>query len=375
MFCGLFPPEYSGATKQAISLSKKLRNHGYHIEFLTIQRNNLPQYDEFNGFSVTRIPCGNNPKYQEFRFWYEFLNFARERRADFDIVHSHGANYLNSFVGIVGKLFGWKSLVKSTLAKSDLANIGNSISGYLQKFFLKQVEAYIAISQDLFDEFKTNGFSASKTYLIPNGVDVKRFLPKDPYEKKRLRKKLGLPEEMKIFLTVGVLDQRKNIGWLVEQWQNEKELNDHLLLIVGPQGRLDIDGAYYSHIKSIADHEDVNIFLYDYSENIEVFYQASDYYILASKSEGMPNVILEAMACGLPCLTTPVSGIESLVYQGETGYIYGFDDKENFMKYVREICNIDYQTVSENCTRLIQSQFSFDAIAKKYLELYYKLLS
>lgn len=376
MFCGYFPPDYSGATRQAISLAKELRSLGHYVEFLTVQREMMAKKDVYEDFSVARIPFGSNQNYQEIRFWYEFFSFALKRRNDFDILHSHGANYINSIVGPVGRTFGWKSLVKGTLAQSDLYDVGRNRSGRLQKFFLDRVDAYIAISQDIQQEFQGCGFAPQKIHSVPNGVDTTRFSPASFSEKIEIRQKLGLPLDRKIFLTVGVLDRRKNIGWIVDQWDcNERIKGESFLVVVGPPGRTASDQEYFKALESTFETNRKCMKRFDFNDNIQDFYRASDYFILASKSEGMPNVILEAMACGLPCLSTPVSGTEVLISTGKNGYLFGFDNAEQFFASYLNILSLDYASASRECVALISSSFSFQAVAQAYINIYSQLLN
>ncbi len=376
MFCGYFPPDYSGATRQAISLSKELRTLGHSVEFLTVQREGMATQDVYDDFPVTRIPFGSNKNYKEIRLWYELFSFALKRRKDFDIIHSHGANYINSIIGPVGKIYGWKSLVKGTLAQSDLYDIGRNRSGQLQKLFLDRVNAYIAISQDIRQEFEACGFAPEKIHSVPNGVDTTRFSPASRAERNELRQKLGLPLGKKIFLTVGVLDNRKNIGWIVDQWdRNERIKGESFLVVVGPPGRTASDLQHFKVLERKFEMNRESMKRYDFNENIQEFYRAADYFILASKSEGMPNVILEAMACGLPCLSTPVSGTDVLISPGENGYLYGFDDAEQFFENYLNVLSLDYLNASRECVALISSRFSFQAVAQAYINIYSQLLN
>jgi hypothetical protein len=106
MYSIYFPPQYSGAAKQAISLAKCLKSRGHHIEFLTVKWPGLKAEDLYEGFPVHRVEMGRGQRHKEFRLWWNLLKFALSRRRDFHIFHSHGAGYNNAIVGPAGKLLG-----------------------------------------------------------------------------------------------------------------------------------------------------------------------------------------------------------------------------------------------------------------------------
>ena len=183
MYSTYFPPEYSGAAKQALSLAKSLRARGHNIEFITVRWPGLPEKDVYDGFRVHRIKPGSSNRHKEFCMWWNFFLFVLINRGRFDIIHSHGAYYTNSIVGLFGKIFGLKSLVKASLADNDLHGVGDGLTGKLHKFLLNLVDTYIAISPELYDEFCSAGFLPSKCHLWSNGVDTRKFYPITQNEK------------------------------------------------------------------------------------------------------------------------------------------------------------------------------------------------
>ena len=375
MYCGYFPPEYSGAAKQAISLARQLRSKGHYIEFVTVQRNNNPATDTYDGFRVTRIKEGRTDRHKEFILWKNLAILAWQKRHDFDFLHSHGAYYTNSIVGPIGRFAGYKSLVKASLAENDLADIGTSVTGSIHKYFLSRVDASVAISRDLEREFRSIGLNRERIHYLPNGVDTELFRPADSKEKATLRTQLGLPTERPVVLSVGVFDQRKNIGWLMDQWVAHNAFGTNAVLAtVGPQARDDPDGSFFNGLMKLAGlHSDI-LFMEGHAEGIERYYRAADAFLLASENEGLPNVMLEAMATALPCIVSQVSGSQDLIKDGETGWLFSPNDVQGLAAGISKALNHKEMKVGEYARDLIEREFSISAIARGYEKLYRALL-
>ena len=370
-----FPPHYSGAAMQGIALAKRLRNRGHCIEFVTIRREGETFEGEHEGFKVWRISMGRS-KHQEFGFWWNFFCFMFKRRNNFSILHSHGAYYLNSTVGPISRLFGKKSIVKTSMAKNDLACLGERLSGKIHLFFLEQVHAYIAISKELKDEFIELNFPEEKQFFLPNGVDTDRFKPVDSQEAIKKKVALNLDSFSTIALTVGVFDERKNIAWLINEWiENEGFGTGAILLAVGPQSREDEGGFFLHKIKKLARTRPDLVKVIGHTERIEDFFSIADFFVLPSTNEGMPNVVLEAMASGLPSVVTQVSGCHDLIEEGVRGFFFPPNDVDGLIIALKKLCSSDISALGSNARAFVETNFSLNSLAEEYESLYLKLIS
>ncbi len=373
MFTYYFPPQYSGAALQAISLAKKLRNRRVEVFFLTVNHDDLPETDEVEGFKVHRIKEGKG-KWVEFLLWKNMWNLLRHQKSEFDIVHSHGAYLRNSFVGPLSKLIGKKSLVKVSLSNNDLQGLGNGKSGRLHKWFLTMIDRCVSISKDITSELRSYGLTQEKIREIPNGVDTERFCPVSAEEKIILRRKAGLPEKGLMLLYVGGISKRKNVKWLIERWDKFNRNYPGFLVIVGPISREDKDKSMYNSLKAYEDKLRGKLFIIQFIDKIEDFYKMADTFILPSTNEGMPNVVLEAMACGLPCLVNKVSGAEDII-NGDNGLLFDVQKPETLLGALIKLN--DASLISEigvKARKTIINGFSLESVAEKYVNLYEEML-
>lgn len=143
-----------------------------------------------------------------------------------------------------------------------------------------------------------------KIVMIPNGVDIERFTPQKPATSKSVE-----------ILSIGRLEQEKNYGALIEAIAALENSDLHLTLI----GK----GRQQEALIALAKEKTVSLSVippmpYD---KLTTAYQAADIFVLPSFSEGQPKVLLEAMACGLPCIVTPCAGMKAIITDSETGWV------------------------------------------------------
>ncbi len=375
MYTAYFEPEYSGAALQALTLAKELRRRGHHVEFVTNRWPGLCDKAVVEGFAVQRLEPGRMRKHREFRLWFNLARHVWARRRDFDVLHSHGAYFTNAFIGPLARITGLKSVIKASLANDDLQGLSRPIVGRVHRLMLQRIDACVAISHDLLEEFHVGGLRPQRTHHVPNGVDTDRFRAVSAQRIPALREGLRLPAEQAIALYVGVLDQRKNILWLAEQWVAHDAFGTGaLLLAVGPQGRDDPDGALRTRLAELARTHPQRFVLHDFHVDVTPYYQCANLLILPSVKEGLPNVVLEAMACSLPCVAARASGSRELIVDGETGYTYAPDDVTALASAVQRCLSAEGVGMGANAESLAQKRYSILAIANQYEAIYARLL-
>ncbi|WP_242477771.1 glycosyltransferase family 4 protein [Rubrivivax gelatinosus] len=375
MYTAYFAPEYSGAAIQALTLARVLRARGHHVEFVTNRWPGLEEDAVVDGFAVHRVEPGRMRKHREFRLWFNLARYVWRRRRDFDLLHSHGAYFTNAFIGPLARLLGLKSLIKASLANDDLQGLSHSAVGRLHRFMLGRIDVHVAISRDLVEEFRAGGLPAQRVHHVPNGVDTQRFQPTGPAQRTALRAELGLPADRPVALYAGVLDERKNILWLAERWiEHEAFGTGALLVAVGPRSRDDRDGVLRGRLATLAAAHPGRFVLHDFCAGLDRYYGAADLLLLPSVKEGLPNVVLEAMACGLPCVAAAASGTRELVTEGVTGRTYAPDDSAALGAAVREVLGPAGAAMGPAARAIAERQYAIERVADRYEALYGALL-
>lgn len=372
MFSYYFPPQYSGAALQSLNLAKKLRNRGLEAIFLTVNHDKSPETDEIEGFKVYRL-FESKGKFGEIFLWKNMWRLLSHQK--FDIIHSHGAYLRNSFIGPLSKLLKKKSLMKVSLANNDLCGLGKGRSGWLHKRFISMVDRYVSISREITNELRNYGLPDKKIREIPNGVDTKRFSQVSHEEKIILRRRFGLPADGLMLLYVGVIDERKNVKWLIERWNSLCHDYPGFLVVAGPVSREDKDMKLYNSLKVYEDNLKGKVFFIRYTDKIEDLYKMADIFVLPSTNEGMPNVILEAMASGLSCLVNKVSGAEDII-NGKNGMFFDVEKPETFLRGLFALNDQSLRVeMGKKARELIVRDFSIESVADKYINLYEEMLS
>ena len=208
--------------------------------------------------------------------------------------------------------------------------------------------------------------------VIHNGIDTNIY-NKNNFtlaDKKNNREKYGLLLNSVVFLSASNLIPRKNIKIIIEVFINYFFNDEKYSLIIAGDGP-DRDKLEKMAIKS------KNIIFIGKSKNMVEVYNTSDYFISASVGEGLPNSVLEAMSCGLPCILSNISPHLEIIDEKNEGLIkifdpYKIDDLYNQILIMKSL--IDYKKISNQCSDHIKNNFNALTTSYKYQEKYKKIL-
>jgi glycosyltransferase involved in cell wall biosynthesis len=186
---------------------------------------------------------------------------------------------------------------------------------WLRRAASKMVDAYVAVTPTLARvALAEHECEPSQLQVIPNGIDTARFRP-DLEARRHVRAQLGIADNAWVVGTVGRLAPEKNQGMLIDAMGPMLDPRRHLVIVGdGPERE-----ALVARAKATLRPELVH--LTGARADVEQLMSAFDVFVLTSESEGLPLVLLEAMAAGLPVLSTAVGGVPDLVEDQLTGFL------------------------------------------------------
>jgi len=229
---------------------------------------------------------------------------------------------------------------------------------------LRRLPTVVACSSAIAERAEAYGIA---TRVIRNGVDEDWFRPVSEEDRVLARKGLGLPLSGRLLVTTGSLIVRKRVGLLLHALSFAENV---VLLIVGA-------GPLEAELKSLAQRICVGkrVVFKDSVEDVRPLLWASDAFVSASGSEGLPNAVLEAMAVGLPVLLSDIPphreilradsrGIAGQLFEGEEPSVIG-----------RQMAGMPIGQVQRNASRsLVEQAFSARATAARYAAMYDELV-
>jgi glycosyltransferase involved in cell wall biosynthesis len=248
----------------------------------------------------------------------------------------------------------------------------NKFFFYPKKIIFSLISYYWAISPKFSAEY-INVYPKSKSKILElcQGVDIRRFFPIHEDEKRTYRRQFNLPENIKIILSVGYVEYRKGFHEIAEILS---KLNyDYCYVVVGNNKPVKTFNAkrnadIYNCSNQIKSLLKDNVRMLGSINNIEKIMQLSDIFIINSEMEGIPNVLLEAMACGLVCFVNDLPGISNnIVYNWENGVI--FLNEEQLLNNLKILINNSDLSLSiqKKASLFIKQKCDINQVAKKLI--------
>lgn len=214
-----------------------------------------------------------------------------------------------------------------------------------------------------------SGLAAEKIVVIPNGVDVPRFAGAAPAD----LSVFGIPARSRVLLSIGRLDPQKGLGDLIAAAAPviHKFADVHFLLVG--------EGPERSHLEELIREQGLaeRVHLAGWRADIPELLAAGTSLVLASHWEGLPNVILEAMAAGLPVVATRVEGTAELVIDGQTGFLVSSRSPVELAEAIEKVLlgPAAARGMGHAGQQRAKSEFSWEKMVAEYERLYESLLA
>ncbi len=204
-----------------------------------------------------------------------------------------------------------------------------------------------------------------KLRVIYNGVDTERFHPDDEL-RGNVRAGLGTGDEF-VWLAVGRLMWKKGYENMIEAFARQDK---GLLLIAG-------EGEQEAELRSLTEKTGANVRFLGFRRDVPELMNAADAFLLSSVVEGLPLVLLEAGACGLPCVATDVGGVREIVLDGSNGYVAPAGDPKELARRIASMMSLtaaERRQMGSIARQRAVTHFDLKAVAEHWDQLYRELL-
>lgn len=372
-------PYIAGAELQALGLARALRTAGATVEMVTTRyADGLKAAESIEGVPVRRlaVPFARRNAQSGIAFQVAklsqivtmALHIARGARS-FDVVHAHCLSASSLGAALGGRWAGKPVLVKPSLGGPDgeLRKIVDSAAAPALLPILRRVDRFAVMSDEIADELAAAGVSEDRFSRVDNGVDLERFAPAPADERAGLRRRIGLPDGT-VALFVGQYVARKGVSELLAAWDAVRGAHPDATLAFAGHG---VEQASIDAARAVPDSRIVD--LGARADVVDVV-RASDVLVLPSRNESFGNVIVEALACGLPAIVGRTGVATRLEIDGVAGRFVDPSSPESIATALGEYLGDTALRADAGLRgRELVRQFDFARIAERYLELYASL--
>ncbi|MEM2093589.1 MAG: glycosyltransferase family 4 protein [Candidatus Bathyarchaeia archaeon] len=249
------------------------------------------------------------------------------------------------------------------------------------KFFehrlLRRSDMIIAVSEFTKKEILKNydDVPSGKIRVIHNGVDVERFSPAK--DKSAFKRKFGFRNEDLLILYVGRLYSRKGLPTLIEAIPKVAGKFNDVKFIISGKGLKDEENKLRCYAKKLGVEEKLIFLGYFPDEALPDLYRAADMFVFPSIYENLPFAMLEAMASGLPVITTTVGGIPEVIQDGKNGFMidpYNSVALAERILYLIENPKVAYE-MGFSGRETVERKFSWEGITRQVLQVYIEAIA
>lgn len=265
---------------------------------------------------------------------------------------------------IPAKLAGAKKIcVRSCNANSNESGIRKTVNKLIRPLFNRITNVKIAPSILAAEyTFGKRTVSKGKVVFLHNAVDL-NYYKYDEVERKRLRKQLGIADDITVIGHIGRFNYQKNHDFIIRLFDAyQKKHSNTKLLLVG-------EGELVEIIKRQVDALSLNncVSFLGVRSDVPAMLSAFDVLLLPSFYEGMPNVVIEAQAVGLPCVISDTITREANI-TGMVHYLSLNDDMQNWVEIINKLAGVRINNTTDD---FVRSGYVIDSVVDDFIKLVY----
>lgn len=317
---------------------------------------------------------------QDLRSLWEMYRYIKKEKPE--IIHTHTPK-----AGLIGMMAAKLAGVKirlHTVAGLPLMEASGSkrkVLNAVEKFTYSCATHVYPNSQGLYDFILNEKLGKPNKLKVigngsTNGIDTSHFDPAlfSSESKQQLRKNLGFSKEDFVFVFVGRLVKDKGINELISAFKTLQSSNAPILklLLVGPLEQ-DLDPLSPEVLSEIETNP--NIKSVGFQKDVRPYFAVSDALAFPSYREGFPNVVLQALAMGIPAVVSDINGCNEIITNGQNGLIIPSKDAESLQKAMNDLMNQEFYQRLKSASRASVMQYRQELIWELLKENYKSLLN
>jgi glycosyltransferase involved in cell wall biosynthesis len=357
-----FPPLGGGASPVSYEIAKRFSERGYVVDVVTMSYKGLKKTEKVNeNLTVYRVPSWRSKKeicHPWEQLTYLFTGFFQCRKlikkSQYYTCHCHFLIPTGILACVLKKIYGLEYIL--TAHGSDVPGFNNDRFKVLHKFTRPFLRCVIKNSQKTISPSKylkelilskIDDKINNKVALIPNGINISNFKPKN---------------KEKIIFSTGRLLKRKGFHYLIKAVSNED---------LGFEVHIAGDGPMRNHLEELAKESKTKIVFHGWIDNtgkeFKNLIEKSSIFVLASLKENASISLLEGMSAGCAMVTTNISGCPETV--GEAGKIAEAGNVEDLREKVEELTNDreELQKFQKMARKRVEEVFDWEKVINKYV--------
>lgn len=364
--------EFGGAERQLVNLAVGLHEKGHQVAVVVFYPRG-PLEKELRDAGVTVHHLDKRGRWDIFGFLMRFLRLLRSLRPD--ILHAF-LPLVNCIALLMRSLLPGSHIVKGIRSSNvDLSYYEwlSRLTYWLESRLCRFADLIIINSYAGMEHYTNSGYPAEKMRVIPNGVDHQGFAP-DRDARMRVRDEWGVPPETRLIGLVGRFDPLKDhFTFLQAAALIAAEVSSvSFAFIGGGPAKYEAELRKQANALGLGSHL---VWAGERSDMADV-YNALDIAVCSSVSEGFPNVVAEAMACGVPCVVTDVGDSGRIV--GDTGLVVPPRDPGTLAHGWRAMLDqlsAEGEALGAAARAQIVNKFSIEALVSRNEEAFARLLT
>jgi glycosyltransferase involved in cell wall biosynthesis len=283
------------------------------------------------------------------------------------MLHCHG--YKGNVIGFFATLF---TKTKRITTVHGWTQVDFKVMMYelIDKIVIRYYDKLIAVSEDIKKQLLSYAVPRNKIFVVHNGIDVARFSPR---KKGKLKREFKISARYKIIGTIGKLSKEKGHKYFLKAaTEIKKKYSNVKFVIVG-------EGALKRKLKTLAKKVKIenSVIFVGFREDIPEILDDFDIFVLSSVREGIPLVLLEALAKAKPVVSFEVGGIPEVITNGETGILVQARNYKSLAENVVSLLNKPQlaKKIAKKGQERVKKDFNLEAMTDKYQEIYQQIIN